>query len=236
MTFSKKFILSFVLIALLVLIVFLVFSNLKLTTPKINYASDLDSLKAEQITKAKELLKLKEDDVFIGNIDAPIQIVSLDSYSCYHCANFFTKIFPQIKREYIDTGKVLFIHREFSLDAPSLTASKLARCYIQKKQPNSEQIFSLISSIYQSQTDWTSNNYEEKIVQIFEIAGLTKNQSAECLKDEAIENKILQDRQQYVKVLNIQGTPTFFINGTVMTEGYDFQSFALKIEGILKQK
>ena len=78
--------------------------------------------------KANELHNIKDDEFILGNIDAPITMIEYASLSCPHCAAFHTKKLPIIKEEYIDTGKVRLIFRDFPLNLPALQASMVTHC------------------------------------------------------------------------------------------------------------
>ena len=234
---GKKLLISIVIILLLILILIVsfVFKTLNRVKP-INYAQSIEEVNASTLAEVKSILTVKQNDTKIGNENAPIQIISYDSYSCVHCATFFTKIFPLIKQEYIDTGKVLFIHREFPLDKQALYATKLLKCFIKSKKPTDKDIFNVISGIFQSQRDWlVAEDDQTKLIQIFNLVGLDNSKSKECIQNEALENTILEERLQAGKLLKINATPTFFINGVMLNKNYSFQSFKEEIEAILNK-
>jgi protein-disulfide isomerase len=131
----------------------------------------------------------------------------------------------------------LFIHRDFPLDVQALTATKLIRCFANKKDVNENKIFNLITGVYETQKDWaTSEDYTEKLTQIFEFAGLNSKEGEACIKDEELENRILEERLRASKILKITGTPTFFINGEKLEDDYGIRTFEAIIDAILENK
>jgi protein-disulfide isomerase len=232
---NKKFITGVVIVFLLAIVLIIAFTlSIFKNKPKINYSEDI----AEVITSSNEMkleLTQKPQDVFIGSKNAPIQIISYDSYSCGYCGMFFTKVFPKLEAKYIKTGKVLFIHRDFPLDIQALTASKLIKCYA--KSNNNAKTFTLITAIYEAQRDWVGmEDYTEKLTQILEFAGFPSKKAEECLKDEDLETIILEERLKASKILKINATPTFFINGEKLNKNYSYESFEIEIEALLKQE
>jgi protein-disulfide isomerase len=234
---NKKFIIGIAIVCVLIIILIFAFIVSSINKQaQINYVESLESAQNSFSEEAKMMLKLQNSDISLGNKNAPVQIISYDSYSCVHCAKFFSVIFPLIEENYIKTGKVIFIHREFPLDVTALTATKLMKCFF-KKNPNQEKAFNLIAGIYETQKDWGgSEDYQEKLTQIFEFANFSKKDSENCLKNEELENQILEERLQSSKVLKIMATPTFFINGERLNGDYSYKNFESIIENTLNEK
>lgn len=200
----------------------------------ISYSGDIKQIQAVDNAVAQNELQVSSLDISIGSSFAPVKIISYDSFSCIHCANFFNNIFPEIKKRYIDTGKVLFIHRDFPLDVQALTATKLVKCFARSN--NSVQVFNSILAIYTSQKDWANaENYFDRLAEIFEFAGANKVSLEECSKDEELENRILEERLRASKNLKINGTPTFFINGERYNKNGSLSSFFEEIDSLLEQ-
>ena len=136
-------------------------------------------------------LKASSDLVVLGTDNAPVKIKIFSSLTCPHCANFHTKIVPEIKKKYVESGKVQLIFIDFPLDQAALNASKLLHCLDQKKQ------IVFLDTIYENQDEWTAgsniseiNNNLRKIVKIL---GISPARFDKCLNDEAIEDKILTE-------------------------------------------
>lgn len=234
---SKKLLLSFLIVlCLIITILYLFFTQKTNENNTINYAKNIDSIEKQNKIAVLELLKVKNSDVKIGDLKAPVQIISYDSFSCFYCAKFFTTVFPIIQKKYIDTGKVLFIHRDFPLDKSSLNASKLVKCFIKNNNPNEGKIFNLIRALFSSQSDWlveANENDNSALVELFNLAGLKSSLVEGCLSDEIIENKILDERLQASKMLKINATPTFFINGKLLKGQASLAVFENEINAIL---
>ena len=91
----------------------------------------------------------------IGTEAANIEIIEFASLTCGHCAKFHNEVFPKIKKEFIDTGKVSFVYKDFPLDKFALKASVIARCSGEKK------FFSFLKVLYSKQKDWTIKNFKK---------------------------------------------------------------------------
>ena len=234
---NKKLILGSIIALALIIIVVISFLFNKLNSqPTLNYATDIKEIESSNKAEAEAEIKLKPQDFTVGNISAPVQIVAYDSFSCPHCATFMNRVFPELEEKYIKTGKVLFIHREFPLDLQSLQATKLLRCFSTNNGSNVK-VFDVIKSLFQSQTEWLSaTEYEGKLIEIFNFAGLSKKDATACIANKELETKILEERLQAAKLLKISGTPTFFINGKKMEKNFSFASFQEDIEKILAEK
>ena len=146
----------------------------------------------------EELLKPINGELFLGNKDAKIKIVVFDSYSCIHCARFYSEIFPILEENYIKTNKIFFVHKEFPLDKRALFATKTTNCSMNKLET--------VKEIYKNQEKLlTRNEYEEDLLK---MKGINKL----CVQN-FNEDKLAKQAFEYSKVLSIRGTPTVFING-----------------------
>ena len=146
-----------------------------------------------------------------GNSEAPIKIVEYASFTCPHCATFHSEVFPNLKREYIDTGKVYFIYREVYFDAPGLWAGLLARC------AGPEKYFGLVELLYDKQKKWTSGSSEQEIVKglvaIGSQVGLGNDQISNCLRNKEKALNLVKSFQENTKKDSVSSTPSLLING-----------------------
>ena len=140
----------------------------------------------------------------------PVTITEYASMTCPHCAAFNEQVFPKIKSEYIDTGKVRYMFREFPLDIKAAAGSMLARCIAKDDAPK---YFAVIDMLFRQQNDWVMKNTTETLTRIGKQAGLSQQQVEACLKDQALLDKIAADQKYASDVLKVNSTPTFFING-----------------------
>ncbi|WP_314952584.1 DsbA family protein [Bradyrhizobium cosmicum] len=170
-------------------------------------------------------------DMALGPKEAPVTITEYASMTCPHCAAFNEQVFPKIKSEYIDTGKVRYIFREFPLDIKAAAGSMLSRCIAKDDAPK---YFAVTDMLFRQQNDWVMKNTTETLTRIGKQAGLTQQQVEACLKDQALLDKIAADQKYASDVLKVDSTPTFFINGEKIKGETSFEDFAKKINPLLK--
>src|SRR5262249_21753463 len=149
-------------------------------------------------------------DMAIGPADAKVTITEFASMTCPHCAAFNAEVFPKLKAEYIDTGKIRYIFREFPLDIKAAAGSMLARCIANDHAPK---YFAVTDLLFRSQNDWAVKNTTETLTRIGKQAGLSQQEVEACLKDQKLLDKIAADQKYASDVLKVDSTPTFFING-----------------------
>ncbi|WOH83583.1 DsbA family protein [Bradyrhizobium sp. BEA-2-5] len=170
-------------------------------------------------------------DMGLGPQDAKVTITEYASMTCPHCAAFNEQVFPKIKKEYIDTGKVRYIFREFPLDIKAAAGSMLSRCIA---NGDAQKYFAVTDMLFRQQNDWVLKNTTETLTRIGKQAGLTQQQVEACLKDQALLDKIAADQKYASDVLKVDSTPTFFINGEKIKGEASFEEFAKKINPLLK--
>jgi protein-disulfide isomerase len=170
-------------------------------------------------------------DMALGPKDAAVTITEYASMTCPHCAAFNEQVFPKIKSEYIDTGKVRYIFREFPLDIKAAAGSMLSRCIAKDDAPK---YFAVTDMLFRQQNDWVMKNTTETLTRIGKQAGLTQQQVEACLKDQALLDKIAADQKYASDILKVDSTPTFFINGEKIKGETSFEEFAKKINPLLK--
>ena len=144
-----------------------------------------------------------------GAADAPVTIVEYASMTCPHCSHFHKTVYPELKKKYIDTGKVRFIFREFPLDPLAAAASMLARC------AGKDKYFPLIEAFFEAQSDWVVQKPLQPMFAIAKQAGFTQQTFDECLANQQMLNGIEESRTRAASKLNVNSTPTFFINGKI---------------------
>lgn len=174
------------------------------------------------------LLQAREDDFQMGNRDARVTVIEYSSLSCPHCAEFHNKVFSKVKEEYVDAGKVLFIHRDFPLNGPALKGAMLAQCA-------PEQYFTFLKVLFSTQAQWAfSQDFMKKLEMTAKLGGIGKDKFESCLNDKNLEQRILQTRKDAADVLHVQSTPTFFINGEEVRGTADYEQFRARIDAHLK--
>ncbi len=156
-----------------------------------------------------KLLAVGPDDRVLGDSAAPITIVEYASLSCPHCAHFTNEVLPELKKKWIDTGKVKLVLRDFPLDEPALRAAMIARC------APPDRFYAFVDTFFGAQDKWvTGSDYLQSLARLAKLGGMGKEEFDACLKNTALENKILDSRLVASKELEVNATPTFFINGT----------------------
>jgi protein-disulfide isomerase len=148
-------------------------------------------------------------DQIQGQADAPVTIVEYASMTCPHCSHFHETTYPEMKKKYIDTGKVRFIFREFPLDALAAAASMLARC------AGNDKFFPLIETFFAQQKEWVVQKPLQPMFAIAKQAGFTQQSFDECLANQQMLNSIEETRTRATQKFNVNSTPTFFINGKI---------------------
>ena len=170
-------------------------------------------------------------DMALGPANATVTITEYASMTCPHCAAFTETVFPKIKSEFIDSGKIRFVFREFPLDIKAAAGSMLARCIA---KDDSGKYFAVVDLLFKQQNDWVTKNTTETLTRIGKQAGLSQQAVDNCLKDQALLDKIAADQKFASEVLKVNSTPTFFINGEMVKGETSFEEFDKKIKSLLK--
>jgi protein-disulfide isomerase len=185
--------------------------------------------------EARKILTPGSDELYLGKEDSPITLIEYSSLTCHHCGDFQNKIFPQIKENYIDTGKVKYIHRDFPLDKMSSKAATLIHCADKK------QFFIFLKILFEKQSNWASQkNYLEILENIGKLGGMSGDRIQQCFNDKNLEDKILNERLEAIKIIDkngnvaISATPTFFINGEKLLQSHDYKTLSEKFDLMLK--
>lgn len=162
--------------------------------------------------EAADLKTKLPGDRILGKDTAKVTVIEYASLSCGHCADFHNRILPDIKKEYIDTGKVRLIYRDFPLNQPALVASQFAHCA--GKLGDNERYFTALKEMFSTQNDWAfADDYKAKLMALGKKLGLEDKALQTCLDDKDIEMKIAGSRQEASEKLGVDSTPSFFING-----------------------
>jgi protein-disulfide isomerase len=170
-------------------------------------------------------------DMALGPANASVTITEYASMTCPHCAAFNEKVYPKIKSEFIDSGKVRYVFREFPLDIKAAAGSMLARCIA---KDDSGKYFAVVDMLFKQQNDWIMKNTTDTLSRIGKQAGLSQQAVEACLKDQALLDKIAADQKYASEVLKVDSTPTFFINGERIKGETSFEEFDKRIKSLLK--
>jgi len=163
---------------------------------------------------------LTADDRILGRPDAPITIVEFASLTCPHCADFDANTLPKLKAAWIDTGKARLVFKDFPLDQAAVRAAMLARC------APPEQFYPFIDALFHSQTTWaTGGKVDTALGKLAKLSGMTDDQFAACMKDEAVQKRVLDSRLQAEQQYKVESTPTFFVNGVQIVGAQPYAEF-----------
>lgn len=167
-----------------------------------------------------------EGEMAMGPETAKVVVVEYASASCPHCADFYKETFPALKKDYIDTGKIRFIFREFPHNDVAVAAFMLARCAPKEKY------FPMIDMFFMQQDSWLQAPLEG-LQKIAQLAGMTKESFDACLKNQEVAKGILAVREKASNEFGVTGVPTFFINGEIMKGELSIEEFRKKIDPLL---
>ena len=166
-------------------------------------------------------------DQALGAEDAPVTVVEYASLTCPHCAAFHENVWPTIKADYVDTGKVRFIMREVYFDRFGLWAGMVARC------GGSDKYFPFIDIFMKSQKRWTSGSEAEVVENIRRVGkqgGLSDADLDACLNDEDFARGLVEDYQTNAEKDSVRSTPTLFVNGELFTGTHSAEALSAEIE------
>ena len=178
------------------------------------------------------VLEIKDNDFVIGDKDAPITIIEYASMSCSHCASFHNNTLKDLKTEYIDTGKVRFVFRDFPFNYPALLGSMMMRCI-----PN-EVRYDYMNALYLLQKSWVVRENATTMQELYKImqsGGMTKDEFDACYSNEQLENEILEGVIAAQKEFNIRSTPSFLVNGKLIEGNKSIKEFRQIIDKILSE-
>ena len=178
----------------------------------------ISSINAEEIKR-----------IFVGNKDAKITIIAFESLTCSHCANFHEDVYPQLKKEYLDTGLAKIEFRHFPLDIAALNASKVSQC---KNDGDS----SMLNSLFANQQKWVKGSSveeaNENLQKFLESEGFNVD-FKKCIENKEIEDFILNDRIDGVKKYKVNATPTIIINDKKLEKSLNYKNLKKALEKLI---
>ena len=178
------------------------------------------------------VLDIAEDDFVIGQKNAPITIIEYASLSCSHCADFHVNTLEDLKKEYVDTGKVKIVFRDFPFNYPALIGSMVLRCIPEDVR------YDYMNALFHLQPNWVVRENAKSTQELYKImqsGGMTKEEFDECISNRELEEKILQKVINAQREFNIQSTPSFLINGILVEGNKSIKEFRQIIDKILSQ-
>jgi protein-disulfide isomerase len=170
-------------------------------------------------------------DLAMGDPKAPVTMIEYASMTCPHCAHFQEVTFPEIKKRYIDTGKVRYILRDFPLDNLAGAAFVLAHC---AAKDDAGKYYSMVETLFSQQRQWAVEKPVPPLMAIAKQAGLSEQDFNACLTNQKAWDAMESVRQRAMKQFKVESTPTFFINGTQVNGAVSIEDFAKVIDPYLK--
>lgn len=170
-------------------------------------------------------------DMVLGDDKAPVTVIEYASLTCSHCAHFHEATYPELKKRYIDTGKVRFIFREFPLDSLAAAAFMLARC---TGESDKSKYFALVDTLFRQQRTWAVERPLPPLFAIAKQAGFTQQTFDACLSNQKLLDGIESVRQRGSKQFKVESTPTFFVNGRMVPGAVSIEEMAKIIDPQVK--
>ena len=190
----------------------------KIITFIILFFSTISNISAEDIKR-----------IIVGNKDAKITIIVFESLTCSHCANFHKDVFPELKKEYLDTGLVKIEFRHFPLDIAAFNASKISQC-------NNDGDSKILNSLFANQQKWVKGSSVQeanKNLQKFLVSEGHNVDFEKCINDKEIEDFILNDRIDGVKKFKVNATPTIIINNEKFEKTPNYKNLKKALEKLI---
>jgi len=164
-----------------------------------------------------------------GEESAKITIISYESLTCGHCADFHKNVYPDLKKDFIDKGLVKIEFRHFPLDLAAFNASKIAQC-------NNGGNSNILNILYSGQKKWARGKTPEEATGYLKkfLEGENVNVDFEkCLSDKAIEDFVLNDRIDGVKKFEVNATPTIIINDKKFDKALNYKNLKKYLEKLI---
>ena len=174
---------------------------------------------AEDPANLKPIAGVSLDDMAEGSVDAPVTVIEFASMTCPHCAHFQKDTFPLLKRDFVDTGKVRFIFREFPLDSYAVDASILARC------TGAENYFAVITKLFAEQPQWmpapgpvsevSRKATQGRLVEYGKPYGVDDAKYQACLNNKPLKDHLANRMDEAKSRYAVNGTPAIVVNGAL---------------------
>jgi len=170
-------------------------------------------------------MPLYDDDHILGAAAAPVTILEFSSLTCPHCANFHRGTLPEVKANWIDSGRARLVYRHYPLDQLALRAAAVADCI------KGDGFFGFLDVLFQNQDKWAQSQDPLTAIQQFAaLAGLSPAASEACMNDDAAIDRILRRQSEGRDKYNVASTPSFVVNGTPVVGGRSYEEFNTLLE------
>ena len=159
-------------------------------------------------------------EMSMGQDNAPVTMIEYSSLGCPHCAAFHRDTLPRIKKEYIDTGKVRLVYRDFPLGTPALAAAMIARC------AGRDKFFGFIEIIFRSQDQWSRSRQPlAELARVAKFGGMSETDVEECLKLQELLDGIRRNAASAQETYKVNSTPTFIIGKEIISGAMPYETF-----------
>ena len=182
------------------------------------FFSTISTISAEEIKR-----------IVVGSKDAKITIIAFESLTCSHCADFHKDVYPELKKNYLDTGLAKIEFRHFPLDIAACNASKVSQC-------NNDGDSKILNSLFANQQKWVKGSSAEeanKNLQKFLISEGFDIEFEKCINNKEIEDFVLNDRIDGVKNFKVNATPTIIINNKKFEKTLNYKNLKKAIEKLI---
>lgn len=179
-------------------------------------------------TSFAAMAEVEYQEQVLGDPNAPVTLIEYASYTCPHCADFHANVLPSIKKDFVDTGKVKVIFRDFPFERVGATAAMLSRCV----EPSRYSGFNDL--LMKQQEKWaTAKDPVGALSTLAKLAGMSQEKIDSCLANEKLLDKIVMVRKQAMDEYGFNSTPSFLINGEKVVGSGEYEKFKSIIESKL---
>ena len=167
-------------------------------------------------------------DMIKGRTDAPVTLIEYASMTCPHCASFHTDRLPALQTEYVDTGRLQVVFREYPIGGHAILAAMIARC------AGNQGFFPMIDAMFRTQGTWAREpDPRDALFQIARQAGFTQDSFNACLNNQDVLDGITWMKDRAASEFEVDSTPTFFINGKILRGNASIDRFRSEIDAAL---
>ena len=195
-----------------------------------------EAKKLKEVRQNSNLTKVLEKDFVLGDANAKVTVIEYASLSCPHCASFSRESFERLKEEYISSGKVKFVYRNFPLNHPALMAAMFSKCSAAAAPDKAAKYYEITKVLFKTQDNWAfDEKFKDKLASIAQLDGMSGADFEKCVNNQKLQEEVLKERTLAAQNLQLRSTPTFFINGEI-SEGYvDYVSLKKLIDKKLSE-
>lgn len=167
-------------------------------------------------------------DMVLGAEDAPITVIEYASMSCPHCAMFHALTFPDLKKHYIETGKVRYIFRDYPINKPAFEGAMITRC------AGPDRFFGFLKLLFAKQHIWAANKDSVTAIKdVVKLGGMKPDTVDQCLADEKLKEQVLSMRLRAEQEYEVVSTPTFIVQGVRHSGAMSFEEFEKVLKPLL---